>query len=209
MILLSLLALGSGALNIRAEYRGLRRQVYLFKPLTTLLVLLIAARATGPMPRFYKYAIVAGLGCSLAGDVLLMLPADRFAVGLVSFLVAHLCYIAAFSSGTSLSSAIWSLAPFLVYVVIISRILLPRLGKMKLPVLLYELVIVAMAWRALARWVATDEIGSFLAFLGAMLFVISDSALAINRFVGKYRAAQALILSTYFCAQWLIALSVR
>jgi len=42
----------------------------------------------------------------------------------------------------------------------------------------------------------------------AVLFVISDSALAINRFRGRYRSAQALILSTYFAAQWLIARSV-
>ena len=79
---------------------------------------------------------------------------------------------------------------------------------MRTPVLVYELVIVTMAWRATARWAATREVGALLALVGAILFVVSDSALAINRFVGKYKAAQALILGTYFCAQWLIALSV-
>jgi len=207
-ILLSLLVLGSAALNIRAEYRVHRRQVYLFKPLTTVLILLIAARAIGPTSPLYKCLIIAGLGCSLAGDVFLMLPADRFVASLVSFLAAHLCYIAAFSLDTSPCAAMWSLAPFLVYVIIMSGILLPHLGKMRVPILVYELVIVAMAWRALGRWAATGEVGPLLAFIGALLFVISDSALAINRFVGKYRGAQALILSTYFCAQWLIALSV-
>ena len=206
--LLSVLALGSALLTIRAEYSGPRQLVYTFKPLTTVLILLIALQPGQAAPPFYRYAIVAGLGCSLAGDVFLMLPADRFVAGLVSFLVAHLGYIAAFSLGVSLSSGIWSLAPLLAYVVIMYRVLSPRLGKMRTPVLVYELVIVTMAWRATARWAATREVGALLALVGAILFVISDSALAINRFVGKYKAAQALVLGTYFCAQWLIALSV-
>jgi uncharacterized membrane protein YhhN len=41
-----------------------------------------------------------------------------------------------------------------------------------------------------------------------VLFIVSDSALAVNRFRGQYQSAQALILSTYFAAQWLIARSV-
>jgi len=49
---------------------------------------------------------------------------------------------------------------------------------------------------------------ALLAFLGAVLFVVSDSALAVNRFRGGYDGAQALILSTYFAAQWLMARSV-
>lgn len=206
--LLSSLALGSALLTIRAEYSGPRRLVYTFKPLTTVLILLIALQPGQVAPPFYQYAIVAGLGCSLAGDVFLMLPADRFVAGLVSFLAAHLGYIAALSLGVSFGSAIWSLAPLLAYVVVMYWLLSPHLGKMRLPVLVYELVIATMAWRAMARWAATREVGAVLALVGAILFVISDSALAINRFVGKYKAAQALVLGTYFCAQWLIALSV-
>ena len=64
-----------------------------------------------------------------------------------------------------------------------------------------------MTWQALNRWLATGEAGSALALAGALLFVASDSALALNRFKGEFKGAQAVVLGTYFAAQWLIALS--
>jgi uncharacterized membrane protein YhhN len=155
----------------------------------------------------YKVAIVAGLLFSLAGDVFLMLPSDRFIAGLVSFLVAHLFYIAAFTSGTGFGLS-WRALPCALYGLLIFSILAPHLGKMKLPVAVYMVVILVMAWQAWERWGQTGQSTALLAFLGAVLFVVSDSALAVNRFRGQYASAQALILSTYFAAQWLIARSV-
>jgi len=206
--LLSVLVFGLALLHIRAEYKGPRVHVYLFKPLTMVFIILLALRGERPDASLYKYAILAGLGFSLVGDIFLMLPLKRVIAGLVSFLVAHLCYIVAFSVGIRLSVSGWLLALFLLYVIIMFAILFPRLGKMRLPVLVYELVIVMMAWRAVERWVQTGDAGALLALAGAILFVISDSAWAINQFVRRYKSAQALILSSYFCAQWLIALSV-
>jgi uncharacterized membrane protein YhhN len=78
---------------------------------------------------------------------------------------------------------------------------------MKGPVLVYSLVILTMAWRAWERSVQVPGMAPRLACVGAILFLISDSALALNRFVAKYKGAQALILGTYFAAQWLIAMS--
>jgi uncharacterized membrane protein YhhN len=205
--ILTLLAILSASLHIRAEYYGPRYHVYLFKPLTMVFILLIAVQAGQPDALHYKYAIIAGLLFSLAGDVFLMLPSDRFIPGLVSFLVAHLFYIAAFTSGTGLGFS-WRLLPCAVYGVLIFSILAPHLGKMKFPVLMYMVVILVMAWQAWERWHQTGQSAALLAFLGAVLFVVSDSALAINRFRGEYKSAQALILSTYFAAQWLIARSV-
>ncbi len=137
-----------------------------------------------------------------------MLPSDRFVAGLVSFLVAHLFYITAFASGTGFGFSLWSLAPFVIYGIFIFSILSTHLGQMKLPVLVYVVVILVMAWQAWERWSQTGQSQALLAFLGAVLFLISDSALAVNRFRGQYKSAQALILSTYFAAQWLIARSV-
>lgn len=206
--LLSVLVFGSALLHIRAEYKGPRVYVYVFKPLAMVFIILLALQGERPDASLYKYAIIAGLGFSLVGDIFLMLPVKRFIEGLVSFLVAHLCYIVAFSAGIRLSFSSWLLALFLLYVVIMFAILFPHLGKMKLPVLVYELVIVIMAWRAVERWAQIGDTGALLALAGAILFVISDSAWAINQFVRRYKSAQALILSSYFCAQWLIALSV-
>jgi uncharacterized membrane protein YhhN len=206
--ILTLLAILSACLHIRAEYYGPQYHVYLFKPLTMIFILLIAVQARRPDPLLYKVAIIGGLVCSLAGDIFLMLPSDRFVAGLVSFLIAHLFYIAAFTSGTGFGFSWRSLVPCVIYGVIIFSVLSPHLGEMKLPVLVYMVVILVMAWQAWERWSQTGQSGALLAFLGAVLFVISDSALAVNRFRGEYKGAQALILSTYFAAQWLIAHSV-
>jgi uncharacterized membrane protein YhhN len=206
--ILTLLAMFSAALNIRAEYHGPRYHVYLFKPLTMVFILLIAVQAGWPDFSRYTVVIIGGLLFSLAGDVFLMLPSDRFIPGLVSFLVAHLFYIAAFTSeiGFGLS---WRLLPCAIYGILMFSILAPHLGKMKLPVVVYVVVILVMAWQAWERWSQIGQSTALLAFLGAVLFCVSDSALAVNRFRERYKSAQALILSTYFAAQWLIARSVE
>ena len=206
--LLSVLVFGSALLHIRAEYKGPRVHVYVFKPLTMVFIILLALQGERPDASLYKYAILAGLGFSLVGDIFLMLPLKRVIAGLASFLVAHLCYIVAFSAGIRLGVSGFLPALFLLYVIIMFVVLFPHLGKMKLPVLVYELVIVMMAWRAVERWAQIGDTGALLALAGAILFVISDSVWATNRFVRRYTSAQALILSSYFCAQWLIALSV-
>ena len=202
---LTLLAILSASLHIRAEYHGPRYHVYLFKPFTMVFILLIAVQARQPEASLYKVAIIAGLVCSLAGDVFLVFPSDRFVAGLVSFLIAHLFYIAAFTSGTGFGFSWRSLAPCVIYGISMFSILSPHLGKMQLPVLVYMVVILVMARQAWERWSRTGQSAALLAFLGAVLFLISDSALAVNRFRGGYKSAQALILSTYFAAQWLIA----
>jgi uncharacterized membrane protein YhhN len=204
---LSLAVVRSAFAHIRAEYRGPRWQVYLFKPLTTALILLMAL-ASPPTPgAFYRGAILAGLLLSLAGDIFLMLPRDRFVAGLVSFLAAHLCYIAAFSAGIALGLSPWTTLPLLVVALTLLWLLWPHLKSMRLPVLLYVAVILCMAWRALVRWQMADGGEAFGAAAGALLFVASDATLALNRFRRRFRSAQLVILSTYTIAQWLIALS--
>jgi len=206
--LLTVVAMCSGTLHIRAEYRGPRNQVYLFKPLTTVLILLIAVQASTPELALYKHAIIAGLVFSLAGDIFLMLPSDQFIAGLASFLVGHVFYIRAFTSGTGFGFSLWLLAPFIIFGIVIFRILSPHLGKMKAPVIAYMAVILVMAWQAWERLALTGQIGALLASIGAVFFVVSDSALALDRFRGRFESARAVALSTYYAAQWLIALSV-
>jgi uncharacterized membrane protein YhhN len=208
IVVLTILALVSAALCINAESTGTRRNVYIFKPLTMVWIIMIALEGQHQDSPVYKYLVVAGLLCSLAGDIFLMLPSDRFIPGLLSFLVAHLFYIAAFSSGKPQLDALRYAIPFLVYGGVMLWLLFPHLGRMKLPVLIYMLVILVMAWRALERWRETEQVWSALAFLGALSFTVSDSILALNRFRGRIDHSQLYILSTYFTAQWLIALSV-
>lgn len=206
--LISAALFASGALCVGADTAGRSRAVYVAKPLTMVFALALALQRGPVTTSYYQAWLVVGLLFSLAGDVFLMLPSDRFAAGLGSFLVAHLCYVAAFSDGVGLGGAPETLLPLLAFAAIVLWLVLPRAGRLALPVGVYVAAIVAMAFQALSRWLATGEIAALLAALGALLFVLSDASIAIRRFVHPFAGAQALILSTYFTAQWLIALSV-
>lgn len=141
--------------------------------------------------------------CRQAG----ILP-DRFLAGLVSFLIAHLFYIWAFTSGAGFGFSLGPVVPLTLYGIFMCFILMPYAGNMKLPVIVYMTVILVMAWQAWEQWGVTGERETLLAAIGAALFLISDSLLAVNRFRIQFKSALALILGTYFAAQWLIALSV-
>jgi len=202
---LSILVALSAAAHITAEYEGPRKHVYVFKPLTMVFIIAIALLSPSST---YKHLILAGLLFSLAGDIFLMLPSDRFLHGLISFLVAHLFYIAAFTLDGGRSPRFLTALPLLAYGGLMLYLLLPGLGKMKAPVTVYVLVILLMVWQACNRWMSTWMITGLLATAGACLFAASDSILALNRFRRPMRSAQFLILASYFAAQWLIALSV-
>ena len=203
---LSLLVLVSAFLTIRAECGHAWRRVYVFKPLTVALIIIIALQTRHANMPHYEQFIVAGLLFSLAGDVFLMLRRERFVAGLISFLFAHIFYIAAFTlDGVHLSG--WAAAVFTVYGFRMLSLLWPRLGRLKVPVVVYVAVILWMALQASSRWLAVGGRASAASCAGALLFVASDSALAWNRFIGEFRGAQVFIRGTYFVAQWLIALS--
>ncbi|HEX8921688.1 MAG TPA: lysoplasmalogenase [Pyrinomonadaceae bacterium] len=204
---LTVLAYVSAVLAILGVYQKRHLTHYIFKPLAMVFIILIALQTKYPISPFYRYVIIAGLLLSLVGDCFLMLPADYFIQGLISFLVAHLFYIAAFMFESGRASSLWGAIPLLIYGCLMLRVLWPHLGKMRLPVMLYMLVILLMGWTALSRWVLTGQPGSLLATVGALLFIASDSLLALDKFKGRFRSAQFLILTTYFTAQWLIALS--
>lgn len=207
---LPLLALTLGAalcaaLTIRANYSGPsgsrpRWRLYLFKPLTTTLILISALLAPPTSSPLYRVAIWLGLFLSLLGDVYLMLPSDRFVAGLVCFLLAHMSYAIGFAAqGGPRLDLVW-LIPYALYGVGVFQILNSKLGRLRLPVAIYLIVILTMAWLATgAHW---------LAAMGAALFVASDSVLAYEKFVRPFAHARWIVLSTYWVAQWLIALSL-
>jgi uncharacterized membrane protein YhhN len=205
-LMLTLLAIIFAAIQIRAEYCGPYRNIYIFKPLVMVCIVLIAVLGQTTTP-LYKILIIAGLLCSMAGDTLLMPPWNRFVAGLIAFLVAHLLYIAAFTSQIAIMIW-WPLVPLAIFGIIIYGFLAPSLGKMKVPVLAYVIVILVMAWLGWVFWLQSNNFNAFLAFAGAIFFVISDSILATNRFRMQFKPGRLLNLATYFIAQWLIAISV-
>ncbi len=202
----TLLVIFSASIHIWGEYRGPRQLVYIFKPLTMVFILLIAILGQGTSP-FYRSMIIVGLLFSLAGDIFLMLPRDRFIAGLAAFLVAHLFYITAFVQEIG-PPGWWRLIPFLLFGAIMYIILAPSLGRMRMPVIAYMATILTMAWFACERWEQIGQSRALMAAIGAVLFVISDTILAINRFRYRFNLARLLNLTTYFAAQVMIASSV-
>jgi len=158
-------------LAIRAHYleESRRWQVYAFKPLATLLILALAFSLSPARPE-YQWAVAAGLMFSTAGDVFLMLPRDRFVAGLASFLVAHLCYVWAFSIGVSFAGKPLLWLPYFaaggMVVVLIWRGLKPAL---RAPVTLYVVVIAVMAGQAAERWQVLGSPVALAAAIGAGL----------------------------------------
>jgi len=205
-VLLCGLALASAILCIAAYENGRDAIARVFKPLTMLFVLAVAVQPSLSTPPSYRALVVAGLVFSLAGDVFLMLPSDRFVAGLASFLVGHLLYIAAFAGAGCFEPR--ALLPFLLVGGVVYVRLYPHVGALRFPVLAYVAAIAVMAWLATARWLGVGQLGSLLACIGAVLFVASDAALAVNRFVRPFRGSQTVVLGTYFPAQMLIALSI-
>lgn len=216
-IALSVAAAASGALAIAADWEERRhRAFFVLKPLTTLLIIAVSASLVGAASAATPYAqwILVALALSLCGDVFLMFgdgarTSDRaFVAGLVSFLLAHVAFVLAFAQGLRAPVLPGWLAGVMFYAIGLLFVLLPRAGKLKLPVLVYCLVLAAMVFAAAARHASFHDADTLRAVLGALLFLASDSLLAVRRFVGRYRGAQALILSTYWSAIGLIAWSV-
>ncbi len=184
------------------------RIIFVFKPLTTILIL-VAALLPGTLRTDpYARAIAAGLVFSLAGDVLLELP-DRFLYGLGAFLLAHIAYIVAFHSGAQAHAIAAVMAMVGGVAAAMLWYLWPALDRaLRAPVAVYVIMIGCMTALAIGRLLSQPSAPALLAAGGAMLFMCSDAMLAVNRFRRPFRLAELGVLATYFVAQLLIALSV-
>lgn len=181
------------------------------KPLATLMLLWWVRTGCGGRSRYGRW-VSAGLLLSCLGDVLLMLPAGLFVPGLVAFLLAHLCYIAAFAPGLGWRPLLLALLPMAVFGGANLLGLWPHLpADMRLPVLVYVGVIACMAAVALAQWGArrasADGRARGQAAAGAVLFLASDALLAWDRFAAAVPWAIVWVLLSYWLAQRCIAAS--
>jgi uncharacterized membrane protein YhhN len=196
------------AAAIMADRRGDRRAAYILRPATMLAAIALAALRPPAVSGAYKGLILAGLAAALVGDGFMMLGGKRFLEGLTGFLVAQICYGTAFATAAKPSLDPGVALPLLVYAALMMRLLGPHLGKLKAPVVFYIIVVTLMAMLAVSRFVEAGGAPAFRACLGALLFVASDSLLAVNRFLKAIPAAQVMILSMYYASQILLALSV-
>ena len=195
---------------VGAEIAGLRGSHYVFKPLTTLLILAMVLRLPRTGFAGYRSLVVVGLLLSTLGDVFLMLPFDGFVFGLGSFLLAHIAYLAALRKRGGWWRVRWPLLAYAVMASLVFAQLWPGLPReLKAPVIVYVIALAGMAAQAASVWREHPGRATRAAAIGGAGFVASDALLALDRFSTPIPIASVWVLATYWIAQWCIARSVR
>lgn len=184
--------------------------MFICKPLlVTSLLAYFISETNGAEPGL-RILVVLALVFSIAGDTLLMFANHDelfFLLGLSAFLLAHVFYIITFHK-IKVKENIegrwpWAIVVAIYYFFIIS-ILMPHLAEMKIPVLVYGLVISFMLLVAMLLYDLEDNKTARYILTGAILFVVSDSVLAINKFYKPFETAGWIIMITYISAQYLL-----
>lgn len=198
---------------IRAEFRKAQRQIYALKPLATLLVIAAALLSfrEARMNLTYTVGVLVGLALSFGGDIALMFQANRkaFMIGLVLFLLAHVAYAVTFTLLVGLDAIVWIAALVLLSCgVSIYRLFRDGLETMKVPVIVYIVVISVMVNQAVATFNSSvfNTMQAWMIVIGAALFYISDVILAANRFWKPFQYNR-ISLAFYYAGQFLIALA--
>ena len=186
--------------------------VYVAKPLIVITLIFYFLSATKGIQSDLIIIIIRALTFSWLGDVVLMFDSfnkNIFLIGLLAFLFAHLIYIRFFSL-VRMGEKI-KLKPGLILLVVVYYsgliyLLFNDLHEMKIPVLVYGIVISVMFLLALHMLFIKNKKAGQLMMLGALLFIVSDSILAINKFYESFEHAGIAIMLTYGVAQLLITL---
>ena len=166
------------------------------KPLLLpLLILIFITRLKSEKTQVDKL-FLAGLVLSFFGDLFLLFQWG-FLPGLGSFLLAHVFYIISFRKKTQ--NSIWRFWPIILglFATTLLVFLFPYLKEMKIPVIIYAVVIATMMYNAL-------KTHNRNLIIGALLFLISDTLLSINLFLQPFMILNLLVMITYIAAQWFL-----
>ncbi|MDF2158953.1 lysoplasmalogenase [Algoriphagus sp. CAU 1675] len=162
-------------------------------------------------------AVMGALIFSWIGDVLLMWS-EFFIYGLGAFFLAHVCYIIAFKvaqlnhtklADVNFIKAFFHNLPIYLVAAFIYYMINPQLGNLKIPVILYIIIIVSMVSTARERFQKSNAASFWQVFIGACFFFVSDGILALNKFYQPFSEAGILIMGTYVIAQLLIVMGIR
>ncbi len=181
-------------------FTGLYTDNYILRMISKpipLLALMLLLKPDTP----YRKAIFTGLVFSVMGDVLLESSPDMFLFGLLSFLSAQIAYIVAFTRRNRRLSLLPALFLF-AFGAGYYWFLFPGLENMAIPVLVYLIVILTMAWRAIAQR-KYDKYAVY-ALAGSLFFVFSDSMIALDKFHTSIAGSRWIIMISYWTAQYLI-----
>lgn len=160
-----------------------------------------------------KKFLLTALFFSWIGDIILLFAARGelfFISGLIAFLISHLVYILLFNKqlkdrNKKNKAVYWiGVTVIIAYLFVMLTILLPSLGDLQLPVLVYAIVLSTMLLFAFKGFLNWKEPANSYVLLGAIIFVSSDSILAFDKFHEPIAMSSFLIMVTYLTAQFLI-----
>ncbi|GEO21545.1 lysoplasmalogenase [Cyclobacterium qasimii] len=207
-------ALADVAMIVNAEisYR------YFTKPLIMIALLLYFLQSTKLIKgSLLRITVSVGLFSSFLGDVLL-LDGSLFLFGLGAFFMTHICYIVAFKLTQNHTLNLFKVnfikmfvynLPLYIVAALIYFLIHSQLNELKIPVIIYIMAIVMMVTMARERFGRTNKSSFWQLFIGAFLFFISDSLLALDRFFHPIVDGDLLIMSTYILGQLLIVMGIR
>jgi len=174
---------------------------WLFKIIPIALLLFLAITRTAG-----KVRTLLGLGLVLSaiGDVLLAMD-GLFVQGLAAFLLAQVTYTVLFVTQRRWRPRRlpWAVL-ILVYALVCTLVIVPAAGDMQLPVTAY---LTAISLMAIAAGFRNDQQFLWVA-MGALIFMISDTLIAVGRFVTPFEYSGIAVMSTYYLAQLLICLGI-
>jgi len=208
---LSLLYFITGFLFIVLQDRSSFFTGLVIKTLIIPLLMILFMVNLRPVINRSHWLIFAGLLFSWSGDVILEFSqknSNLFILGLISFLLAHIMYLTVFfktpGKNVIFGNRIYLLIPVLLYGAGLVYYLYDDLAEMRLPVILYAIVILTMLGGAINRIKKVNRTSYWLVLTGVILFVISDSAIAVNKFSHEFVSSGIVIMATYVIAQLLI-----
>ncbi len=166
-----------------------------------------------------SFVFIRALFFSWAGDILLLFTSRAeifFITGLLAFLVSHFLFIQAYrqhrdsTTGKELMGTQKARYAFPIVLAAtgLITILYNSLGPLRIPVMVYALVLCLMVLTALFRYGRTNSQSFWLVFTGAFMFMTSDSLLAINKFLSPVTGAAFFTMLTYIIAQYLIVAGI-
>ncbi len=177
--------------------------VVVFKPLIMITLIAFYWIVSTNRSKLYLGALLF----SLLGDIFLLDKQDMFLYGIGAFLITQVLFIVIVIKRTNVFSVrniLLSTIPFLVYLVVLMQGLAPKLEAMFYPVLIYGSVISVFGISALNFHLTSRSAGSRLLLTGALLFIGSDSMIALNKFYSPHMIYPVAIMLTYALAQYLI-----
>jgi uncharacterized membrane protein YhhN len=210
---LSTIYFSIGIVCIAFETIGARWPALIVKALLMPVLFIIYYRPIKDQVNNFHRMIISALLFSWLGDITLEFQWVNeifFMVGLSCFLIAQVLYLISFFSTTGQNilffNKIYLLLPVILYGVIILYFLYGELGDMKVPVIVYTVVILSMLTSAINREKKVNRQSYMLILIGAILFVLSDSMIAIDKFGYSFPLSGIAVMITYITAQYLIAL---